>query len=114
MAVLSTKEKTNPTHKFTILDEDGNAVQPTVLTLTYYNRADESIINSRDDQNVFNTNNVVVTNGVVTWSVQVADTAVVDTALEAEIHVALWQWTANSKEGKHESIHRIENLVKVA
>ena len=113
MSVFTVDEKTNPTHTYTILDEDGNPVQPTALTLTYYDRATGVIINSRDGQDVLNLNNVVITNGVMDWSMQVLDTAVLDTTLVAEIHVALWQWVANSKNNKHETIIRVVNLEKV-
>ena len=113
MSVFTVNEKTNPTHSYIILDESGNAVQPTVLTLTYYNRATGAIINSRDGQDVLNLNNVVITNGVLDWSMQLADTTIVDTTLGTEINVALWQWTANSKVNRHETIIRVLNLSKV-
>ena len=114
MSVFTVDEKTNPTHEYTILDEDGNASQPTVFTLTYYNRATGTIINSRDDQNVLNLNNVVITNGIMAWSMQVADTTIVTDTLGTEINVALWQWTdAGGKKGKHETIIRVLNYAKV-
>ena len=114
MGVFTVDEKTNPTHEYTILDEDGNASQPTVFTLTYYNRATGTIINSRDGQNVLNANNVVITNGVMAWSMQVADTTIVDTTSVTELNVALWQWTdALGKAGKHETIIRVLNFAKV-
>ena len=114
MSVFTVDEKTNPTHEYTILDEDGNASQPSVFTLTYYNRATGTIINSRDDQDVLNTNDVVITNGVMAWSLQVADTTIVDTDSVAELNVALWQWTdAGGKIGKHETIIRVLNYAKV-
>lgn len=114
MSVFTINEKTEPTHEYTILDEDGNASQPTVFTLTYYNRATGAIINSRDGQNVLNLNNVVITNGVMAWSMQVADTTIVDNASVAELNVALWQWTdAGGKDGSHETIIRVLNFAKV-
>ncbi len=113
MSVFTVNEKTNPTHEYIILDEDGNPVQPTALTLTYYNRDTGAIINSRDGQDVLNLNNVVITNGVMAWSMQVADTTIVDDTSVAEINVALWEWVANSKTNRHKTIIRVVNLAKV-
>ncbi len=113
MAVFTVDEKTNSTYTFTILDESGNPVQPTALTLTYCNRTSSAIINSRDGQDVLNMNNVTVVNGVVTWSIQVADTTIIDVDDPADINVALWTWTANSKVNRHETIIRVINLAKV-
>ena len=113
MSVFTVKEKTNPTHEYTILDEDGNAVQPTVLTLTYYNRKTGAIINSRDGQNVLNMNNVVIVNGAMVWSMQIADTTIVDATSVTEINVALWEWLANSKTNRHKTTIRVVNLAKV-
>ncbi len=113
MSVFTVNEKTNPTHEYVILDEDGNPVQPTSLTLTYYNRATGAIINSRDGQNVLNMNNVVIANGAMAWSMQIADTTIVDATSVAEINVALWKWVANSKTNLHTTIIRVVNLAKV-
>ena len=113
MSVFTVNEKTNPTHEYTILDEDGNPVQPTALTLTYYSRETGIIINSRVGQNVLNMNNVVITNGVMAWSLQIADTTIVDATSIAELNVALWEWVANSKTNRHKTIIRVVNLAKV-
>lgn len=111
--VFSIDERTEPLHEFTILDVDGNPVQPTAITLTYYDRETGTIINSRDGQDVLDANNVTVTNGVVAWEMQVEDTIVLNNVLEAEIHVALWEWIANGRDVKHETIFRVINLRKV-
>ena len=114
MTVFSVDEKTAPTHTFTVTDEDDNAVQPTSLALTYYDRATGDIINSRTDQDVLNANNVAVTNGIVVWSMQEADTSLVGTASDrGEIHIAEWDWVANSKRARHRTTIRIVNFEKV-
>jgi hypothetical protein len=113
MTVFTVDEDTNASHTFTILDEDGNPIQPTVLTLTYYDQATGAIINSRDGQDVLNQNDVTVTNGVVLWLLQQDDTAIISPALEAEIHVALWRWTANGKANHHETLLRVPNTENV-
>jgi hypothetical protein len=67
------------------------------LTLTYFNYSTSATINSRSNQNVLNTNNVTVSDtGEVKWSLQTADTTVVDTTLDdgkLERHEALFKWT---------------------
>ena len=113
MAVFGIDENSNPTHVFTILDEDGNAIQPTALALTYFNKDDATIINSRNAQNVLNLNTVVVVNGVVTWSMQQTDTLVVDSTRDYEVHVAEWEWTANGKVNRHVTRFLVTNFVKV-
>lgn len=110
----SIDEGTEPNHTFTILDAAGDAATPDNLTLTYYDRVSGDIINSREDQDVLGANNVTVTNGVVVWSMQEEDTAIIDSDLMAEIHVALWEWDFSGREGKHETIFRVVNLSKVS
>lgn len=66
------------------------------LTLTYFNQVDDAVINSRNAQNVLNANNVKVTqDGEIIWTLQTADTACQDTAIEdgkLESHVAVFKW----------------------
>lgn len=100
-------------------NEDGNAIalaEVSTLTLTYYQRFSGDIINSRSDQNVLNTNNVTyhATSGLMTWTVQPADTAITDTALDIEAHRALFeiQLTSGAR-GKKEVDLYVTNLVKV-
>ena len=118
--IFNHDELTTPTHQFTILDEAGTAIPDAdldTLVLTFYNRADEAIINSRDAQNVLNANQVVVVAGVVTWSMLTLDTIIVDDTLVHEYHVALWEWTYSpatpTLSGKHETRLRTRNLVRV-
>lgn len=67
------------------------------LTLTYFNGIGEAVINTRDDQDVLNVNQVTVdVNGNLVWKMEAADTIIVDTTLrrgQDEIHVALFTWT---------------------
>lgn len=71
------------------------------LRLTLYDVTTRTILNSRQNQNVLNTNNVTVgaTNGLVTWAVQPADMDAV-TSLNEETHCALFtvRWSAGAKE----------------
>lgn len=118
--IFNHDELTTPQHQLTLLDEDGIAIADGVLdtlTLTFYNRADQAIINSRDGQNVLDLNQVSVVNGVVTWLMLTADTPIIDDTLTHEYHIALWEWTyspaAVTLSGKHETRLRTRNLVRV-
>lgn len=91
------------------------------ITLTLYNKADGSIINNRNAQNVKNTNQVTIhaTSGLLTWTAKPADNPIVDTTLDAgetEEHIALFQWTYNSGAdgGKHELSIHVQQLTKVS
>lgn len=86
------------------------------LTLTYYNVADGSTLNSRDGQNVLNTNNVTLhaTSGLLTWTMQPADTAIVDDNLLIERHRALFEWTlTNGEAGKSVIDVTVRNVGRV-
>lgn len=120
-------EQTRPDYSFSMTDSaDGSTIPESslqTLTLTYYNVADGSIINSRDDQDIKDTNNVVVASlGTVTWTLQDADTTIQDTSAtevdEYERHRALFTWTYTSsdgltKSGRDEIDILVKNLGKV-
>lgn len=104
----------------TLVKEDGStpipSAQLTILTLTLYSIHSGAIINGRDTQNVLNLNGVTVDSaGLLTWTVEQADTAILDATLTHETHVALFQFTYQSgaKGGNHEVKMRVRNLTKV-
>jgi len=113
-------EGTTPKITATIQDEDGNAIADTALdtlTLTLYNLddADNTIINSRDGQDILDANNVAVDgSGVMVWSVQAGDTIIVGSDL-VERHRAVFKWTYSSttKAGSYVIDMAIRNLEKV-
>ena len=115
-------EKTTPKITATIKDEDGNAIASTdlnTLTLTFWNLTDpdNSIINNRNSQNVLNANNVTVdTNGLLTWTLQPADTTISDSTLPKQTCRAMFEWTYNSgtRNGKHLIDMVIVNITKVS
>lgn len=78
------------------------------LTLTLLNDSDQSVINSRNAQNVLNTNGVTLdTQGHLVWTIAPADTAIIDPDgvpyFTDEIHIAQfdWTWSAGAKHGRH-------------
>ena len=119
--VYTVRELTTPKYTATITDDDGVALPAaslTTLVLTLYVvKSDGTIgyVNSRNAQNVLNANNVTVSAaGAVVWSVQTADTTLIE-SLPFERHIALfeWTWSAGAKAGKHEVVLNVQNLTEV-
>ena len=115
-------EGTTPVYSATLRDEASVAIplaSISTIQLTYYDRGSGTVINSRDDQNVKNANNVTIhaTSGLLTWSLQPEDTAIIGTSWDAgdvETHIALFEWTlTNGKRGKKEVRFDVINLKKV-
>ena len=114
-----------------LTDNDGVTVVPgsvlLTLTLTLYvikQNGQDQIVNGRDQQSVLNTNNVQVLDTPLTdstgrrynliWSIQPGDTAIIESALRYERHIALFQWTApNNTSGNAEVILNVKNLRRV-
>jgi len=115
------RERCTAKYTATIEDESGTALAAaslTTLTLTLYDRETGTIINSRSAQNVLNANNVTVSAaGVMVWSMQPADNAIVGSpaAGQPEIHIALfeWTWASGAKAGKYEVQIDVTQLTKV-
>ncbi len=89
----------------------------TTLTLTLYDVDTGDIINSRNAQDVLNTNNVTVhaTSGLLTWILQPLDNVIVTSASHVEGHVALFEWriASSGQDGNHEVNIHVHNLSKV-
>lgn len=114
-------EKSTGTYTATIVANDGVTPLPagtlSTLTLTLYAiKADgiDGIVNNRNQQNILNANNVTVSaGGLLTWSIQVGDTTLVED-IPFERHIALFEWTWPSGAGKHEVILVVRNLHRVS
>ena len=115
-------EGETPRYTATVKDDTG-AVLPaaslsTVTAKLYVVKADGTTQfirgSSGSGQNVLNANNVTVSaNGVVVWSLQVADTSLIE-ALPFETHIALWEWSwPTSRAGKHELFITVKALGEV-
>lgn len=90
------EEDTSYQVQFSWVNNNGSPItlaEVSTLTLTLYATRDQSIVNTRNAQNVLNTNNVTfhATSGLLTWSVQPADVAFSNEALSKEVHRALFQ-----------------------
>lgn len=114
-------EQATGVYTATITGNDGVTPIPLASLLTlaltlYVLKSDgtQAIVNSRDAQNVLNLNNVTVhaTSGLLTWSIQAADTTLIE-AIPFERHIALFEWTTASVAGKHELILVVKNLNQV-
>ena len=115
-------EKSTAKYTATLKDESEIAIplsSLTTVTLTLYDKTKDSIINSRNGQNVLNANNVVISSaGVLVWTMQPEDNAIITTTLRNnayEKHVALFQftWSSGTKSGKHELEYEVRQLNKV-
>ena len=93
------------------------------LELSFFDLATATIINSRDAQNVLNANNVVVTaGGLLTWTLQPADTAILSAILfgvtgfvEFETHRASFDCVFNGSASRStwDVDFKIRNLGKI-
>lgn len=108
------------TYTATITGNDGVTPVPaaslTSIVLTLYaiiQAGTVSYVNARDHLNVLNLNNVTIDgSGLLTWSIQVADTTLIE-AIPFERHIALFEWvTTSGARGEHEVILVVKNLVE--
>lgn len=116
------EEKSTGTYTATVVGNDQVTPLPaaTLLTLTlflYVIKADGTTGYIRgtvgNPQNVLNLNNVTVsTGGVIAWTIQTADTTLIE-ALDFERHIALFQWTWAGGAGKHEVVLVVKNLREI-
>lgn len=118
MTTYRVNEKTTARYTATLVDET-DAVVPasslSTLTLTLFDEAAGTIINSRNAQDVLNTNGVTVSAaGALVWTMDPADNAIVSAIKGLEAHRAMFAWTYGSKGGKHEVRILVENLAKVS
>lgn len=127
-------EQASGVYRATITDESG-AMLPgstlATLALTLYAigaGGASTYINSRNAQDVLNTNGVAVYDTLQTdtlvdgtqltynlkWSISALDTTISNTNLKVERHIALFEWTWGlAKSGKHEIILAVSNLREV-
>lgn len=110
---------------FLLTDENGDGIdagQIETMTLTYYDKATGEILNTRQDQDAYNTNNVTITTDIgpplastVTWEIQPEDAILMDSRRELEAHIALFQWTWDSgnRHAAYEVQFNIEQITYV-
>ena len=115
-------EKTTARYKVVLNDETGTSIHlndMTTITLTLYDEYTGTIINSRNAQDVKNTNNVTYSNpGILTWTLQPNDNIIVSNDIRTngyEKHIALFEftWDSGAKAGKHELEFQVRQLNKV-
>lgn len=74
------------------------------LTLTLYDKETGAIVNARDAQDVLNKGNVAIdVEGEIAWSIQPADTVILDATKCKETRVAKFRatWTGDDGPGAH-------------
>lgn len=112
-------EATTGSYTGQIVGNDGITPLPlatlsTLVLSLYVVKGDGTIayVNGRNAQNILNANNVVVSaGGLLTWTVQTADTTFVEAALPFERHIGVFQWTWPGGTGKHEIVLVVQNLL---
>jgi len=119
MANYWVNEKVTARYTADVQDHEENAIAGsslTTLTLTLYDQSTGTIINSRNAQDVLNTNGVTVnSSGNLVWIIDPDDNAIVTSTSKVEKHIALfaWTWDSGNKAGKHEVMLHVKNLTKV-
>lgn len=104
-----------------MVDEDGDAIELAAITsieLTLVELAGGTIVNSRQKQDVLNDNNCVVTDGLIVWSIQKEDTAIVNVATpigDRERHLAIFTiaWNDGDEQTHAEVVLDVRNLHSV-
>ena len=118
MADLGTvNELASAKYTAVLKDESGVVIDGTgldSLTLTVYAVDTGAIVNSRNAQNVWNTNGVTITSeGVLTWTLSPADnTILTGAALERHAAMFLAVWASGTKKCPHELTWLVRNLSK--
>lgn len=118
--MVTINEKTTARITATLRDDAG-AVVPgsslTTATLTLYDLATDTIINSRNAQDIRNANNVTIDeSGNLSWVMGAADNPIVNSALNLETHIALFQftWGTPTKALNTEVQLQVRNLARVS
>lgn len=124
------KEQSSGAYRVLLVDELGRTISPfslSSLTLTLYvisSTGTISYVNNRHAQDILNVNNVRAYDAPqlratgspfnLRWSIQPADTTLVDTSLPFERHLALFtaQWPTG-KIARHEIVINVKNLGEV-
>lgn len=113
MVAFNVVEASSATYTADLVDQDESPIvlnDLTSITLTLRNKADQVIINGRDNQNILNANDVTITaGGQLTWNIQSADNAIINYNIPdgtREIHEAVFEFTYNA--GTQSGNHVIE------
>lgn len=113
-------EKSTGLYEFDLLKEDETPFSLSeieALTITYYDLDTETIINSRDDQDCLNTNDVELdAAGHLIWEIRTEDSVLLDSRKELEQHIVLftWTWDTGLRKGRHEVQFPVRNLTLVS
>lgn len=84
----------------TVKDEKGQAFQPSTLTLYLYDRFTDTVINSRNRQDILNANGGTCdASGVWSLTLTPTDNTFVTAGKKSEKHIALIEWTWDDNQG---------------
>ena len=120
--MLQANEHSSAEYSALLKDQTGAAIGAANLTLvrlTLYDRDTDTILNARDDQNVLNTNDVLIAddvdgNTLLTWAMQPADNAIIaQTRKGAEVHTALFTFEWPGGHHHHEATILVQPLAHI-
>ena len=116
----------NSTYKYsaTLLDENGDAIALASINsikMTLIDTITGNIINSRDGQDVKNTNDCTMgsTDGEFVWNVQIEDTTIESPLAiptnKRETHLATVSvlWASSTKQVNHEIVLKVLNMTSI-
>lgn len=112
-------ELSSSVYTATIKNTAGDPVPYTDLdtfTLTLYDTGTGEIINSRDDQNILNANQVTVdSDGLITWNMLPEDNVIVNDVGANETHAAEFYaiWNGGASALSHQVVFTVINLRKL-
>lgn len=107
------KEGETASYVATLTGPGGAAITDTdftAITLTYIDETTHSPINSRDEQDVLNTNDVTLSGvAILTWAIQIDDTPFVDPTQtqQIEFHRAIFTFDFDIGSGPERGIHEV-------
>lgn len=116
---IEVNERTTALYTVTLKDESLTVIPASdlsALTITLYDQATGTILNSRNKQSCLNANNVTVdSSGLLTWQIQPADNAIITDSNPTEVHVALFEvkWHSDEFSANHEVEITVINLAQV-
>jgi hypothetical protein len=116
-SAFAINEQTTGSYTAILVGNDGVTPLPggtllTLLATLYVIKQDgtTAIVNGRNAQPVLNTNNFTVSAaGLLTWTIQIGDTSMVEN-IPFERHILLLAWTWAGGAGKHETVLVVKNL----
>ncbi len=117
-SLITVNERSSARYTFTVLDYDRVMIpksQMSTLRLSVFEARSLTTVNGRNDQNVFDQNNVTIAaDGTITWDVQPGDNIIVNPEYSQETHTVQFTLVVTGgKQHVHQTAIVVNNLAKV-